>query len=361
MSALHQKWICLLFLPLPVFAQQTAVPVASSGTRAAAAATTPGKPAQRITLDVVVNDRAGRPVLGLQQQDFTVLDNKQQRNIAEFHAVDANAAGPPVETILLVDAVNTGVENIARERQDIDKYLHQYGGKLLTPTSLIFFSDQGAKVQSEPTSDANILIADLNQMDTYMRTIRRSAGFYGDTERFQLSLKTLNSLVGYLSTRQGRKMLIWISPGWPILSGPGMILSDNDRRGLFSAIAGTSTALRLAGITLCSVDPLGSSDALGFRTTYFKEFLKGVKSAQQVDYGDLALQVLADQSGGLVLNSSNDVASEIGRCATDTNSYYVLTMDAAVAEHPNEYHALEIKLGRPGLTARTRTGYYAQP
>jgi hypothetical protein len=28
---------------------------------------------------------------------------------------------------------------------------------------------------------------------------------------------------------------------------------------------------------------------------------------------------------------------------------------------PNEYHALEIKLGKPGLTARTRTGYYAQP
>jgi hypothetical protein len=27
----------------------------------------------------------------------------------------------------------------------------------------------------------------------------------------------------------------------------------------------------------------------------------------------------------------------------------------------NEYHSLEVKVARPGMTVRTRTGYYAQP
>jgi hypothetical protein len=29
--------------------------------------------------------------------------------------------------------------------------------------------------------------------------------------------------------------------------------------------------------------------------------------------------------------------------------------------HPDEYHQLQIKLAKPGLTARTRTGYYSEP
>jgi hypothetical protein len=32
-----------------------------------------------------------------------------------------------------------------------------------------------------------------------------------------------------------------------------------------------------------------------------------------------------------------------------------------VAAKPDEYHQLQIKLAKPGLTARTRQGYYAQP
>ena len=36
------------------------------------------------------------------------------------------------------------------------------------------------------------------------------------------------------------------------------------------------------------------------------------------------------------------------------------TLDTAPADKPNEYHALTVKVA-PGLTARTRAGYYQQP
>ena len=38
-----------------------------------------------------------------------------------------------------------------------------------------------------------------------------------------------------------------------------------------------------------------------------------------------------------------------------------LTFEGLAGDGPNEYHALEIKLDKPGLKALTRTGYYAQP
>ena len=86
-----------------------------------------------------------------------------------------------------------------------------------------------------------------------------------------------------------------------------------------------------------------------------------MKKARQVQIGNLALQVLAAQSGGRVLNSDNDVAGEIATCVADANAFYVLSFDGLPGDGPNEYHALEIKIDKPGLTARTRSGYYAQP
>ncbi|MGI8771884.1 MAG: hypothetical protein ACR2JE_10655 [Acidobacteriaceae bacterium] len=89
--------------------------------------------------------------------------------------------------------------------------------------------------------------------------------------------------------------------------------------------------------------------------------MKGVSAPGQVQAGNLALQVLASQSGGLVLNSSNDVAGQIARCIQDANAFYRISIPAASTEHRDEYHRLEVVIDKPALTARTRTGYYAQP
>ena len=155
--------------------------------------------------------------------------------------------------------------------------------------------------------------------------------------------------------------MVWISPGWPLLSGPRIELTRKDQQQLFNTIVDLSAELRAARITLYSVDPLGTADSGGFRTFYYKEFVKGVKQGSQVQFGNLALQVLAYQSGGRVLNSSNDVSGEVATCISDANAYYVLSFEAAGADGPNDYHSLDVKIDKPGITARTRTGYYAQP
>ena len=340
-------WMFLFSLCLPAFAQAPATSVMANG---------------RITLDVVVNNKFKAPVAGLQKQDFEILDNKQAQSIISFEPVGQSAsAEAATEIVLIVDSVNTSFGRVAFERDQITKFLRQDGGRLSRPVSIGFLSDAGLDMQQTSSRDGNALVSYLDQRQTALRSIRRSQGFYGAADRTELSLRALGGLAEFERQRPGRKIVIWISPGWPLLSGPNVILSSKDQQGLFNTIVATSTQLRESRITLYSVDPLGTDDSGGFRTFYYEQFLKGVTQPRQVQYGDLALQVLAQQSGGRVLNSNNDVVGEITRCARDANAGYTLSFDAHPGDGPNEYHAIEVKIAQPELKAQTRSGYYAQP
>jgi hypothetical protein len=74
---------------------------------------TPSPADGQIKLDVLVTDDSGRPVAGLEQKDFALLDNKNPRPLLSFRAVDgvvgAGPGEPPVEVILLVDVTNTSL------------------------------------------------------------------------------------------------------------------------------------------------------------------------------------------------------------------------------------------------------------
>jgi VWFA-related protein len=359
---------CFLCGSLSAFAQQQPTAPAT-GQLQTPPALSPDAADHHLVLDVVVTDKSGKAVKGLEQKDFTILDNGHPQTILSFQtsggdesaATNMQSADSAVRIILLVDEVNTNFTRVAYERDEIKRVLLQNGGKLARPMSLAFFSDTGTDVQNATSRDGNALLALFDQHETALRGIRRSSGFYGAVERFQLSLNTLNSLISKEATIPGRKMVIWVSPGWPILSGPQVDLSDKQRASLLASIISISTALRETRMTLYNINPEGAEDAGGIQAFYYKEFLKPMTSAKQVLPGNLALQVLAIHSGGLVFNASNDITAQINHCVADADAFYTLTLDAARAEKPNEYHAIEVKVAAPGLTARTQSGYYVQP
>lgn len=313
-----------------------------------------------ISLDVVVTDAAGKAVSGLQQQDFTVLDNDQPQKLSSFEAVQGSTADPPVEVILLIDLVNTTFSRVAYERQEIDKFLRQNNGQLAYPTTLVLFSDTSTQIDPNPSRDGNALAASLASSNSSLRTIGRSAGFYGAEERMQTSFNALNRLISYEGGKPGRKMLIWISPGWPLLQGPNVQFGSKDQQTFFNWIANFSNTLRTSRTTLYAIDPRGADDNL-LGTFYYQSFLKGVKKPSQAGPGNLALQVLAVQSGGKVLNTSNDLTGEINGCVSDASAYYLMSLDVQRSDHVNEYHALTVKVDKPGVKVRTNAAYYGQP
>jgi VWFA-related protein len=347
--------VLFCWLSFPAFAQQGASPaqVPTRGERPPAA--------RRITLDVVVTDRSGNAVPGLQQQDFTLLDDKQPQKITSFYPGGGkyNPADIPLKVILIVDAINTPFQGVAVQRGQLKEFLRHDGGELPLPTSLAYLADKYTG-QTPVTQDGNVLVGALSSQQYGLRTTNRSQGFYGGIERANLSIGALEGLVSSEATQPGRKLLIWLGPGWPLLSGPGVKLTAKDQDALFREVVRLSAALRDARITLYNINRPGMSNSLS-REFYYENFLKGVGSADKVQNGNLGLQVLAVQSGGRVLNASNDVADSIARCLEDRKAFYTLTFDSPAPDHPDEYHRLQVKIGKPGLTARTRTGYYAQP
>jgi VWFA-related protein len=315
----------------------------------------------RIWLDVVVTDKAGNPQPGLQQSDFSILDDKLPLNIASFRAIDGSGPAEPLRVIILLDAINTGVQTMGYERLELEKFLRENSGHLALPTSLVFVTDTTTEIQPKSTLDGNALADLVGSKETGLRISGRSQGIYGAMDRLNMSLTALKRIIAYEAPQPGRKLLVWFSPGWPLLSGPRIDLTKKNQEWLFNTIVEISRDLRQSRITLYSVDPLGSREAASFRVSYYKGFLKGVPSPNKTEPADLALQVLATQSGGKALNSSNDLAQLIASCVIDAKAYYTLAFDAVPADHPDEYHSLEVKVDKPGLIARTRTGYYAQP
>lgn len=193
-----------------------------------------------------------------------------------------------------------------------------------------------------------------------MHVIRRSGG-YDAVERLELSLKTLRSIFAVEASKPGRKMLIWIGPGWPMLQGPGYRASDATQRAVFNMIVDANRTLREARITMYSVNSYDPQSPGMMRAALYKGFLKGVPSARQAESGDLAVPVFAIQSGGRVLDMAEDLVNKLNSCVAEAKSYYTIGFDPPGADHVDEYHGLELKVDKPQMKARTITGYYAEP
>jgi VWFA-related protein len=351
----------------------------------------------RVKLEVVVTNKQGGPVPGLDLKDFTLLDNKKSQAILGFKAEEGSRQTQvPTEVILVLDTVNSTFQQAAFARQQTAKFLTRNGGQLAYPTSIALFSTDGVHIQPQPSTDGSALAALIEQASANLPAVDSTTGDYGEVGRFQLSVRTLTGIAENEAKKPGRKMLIWIGPGWPTLAGTNFGSTTQDRQRLFAVIVELSTRLREAHMKLYSISPLDTekrgavlnmpptgsagvptlpmpaSESAGAQRTIgggggnagepnYKEFLKGTKSAKQADSESLAFQVLAVQSGGRVLNPNNDLSGQLADCLEELNAFYTISFDPPRAEQTDEYHELKVLVSRAGLTVRTNSGYYNQP
>ena len=347
--------ILILCLPALPRAQQAG---AAAGA-VAQAAPTPVPAEGRIKMDVVVPDHAGKPVSGLELSDFTLLDNGQPTKIISFRATNGTVrqGAPPAEVILLIDSVNMKVTYVDRAREEIEKFLREEGGHLAQPVSVFLFTNEGVKVLLQPSTDGNALAAQLEHASGNLRTIGESGAAWGAVERFQTSVQALTIVAKSETRRPYRKLLIWVGPGWPSLESVSIQATSKGQQQFFDWIVELSNKLRDARTSVYSIS-LGEPDASSYR---YRDFLKGVKTADRTSPGNLGLRVVATQSGGRVFGPDNDLAGQIESCVRDASALYTLTFDPPRAEKPNEYHELKVEVGKPELIGWTITGYYNQP
>jgi VWFA-related protein len=310
---------------------------------------------------VLVTDAAGAPVGGLRQQDFSLLDNGQPITPASFEASDGpTRADPPVEVILLLDETNNLLRNISYEQTDLMRFLRQNGGRLACPTTIMLFTEHGVQTEPHATTDGNALAADLGKTSAPVHMIPLSGG-YEAIQRLQQSLRALSLIATAESSRPGRKLLIWIGPGWPLLESAAFQQSQQSQRADFNLLVDLTRRLQEARITLYQVNRLDPSSGLMFLRERYRSYLQPAASPRDFQMAALSLPVFVVHSGGLVQDTPGDFIAMLNRCIAEAQPYYTVRFNPTAAKQDSEYHAVTVRLSRPGLSARTWAGYYADP
>ena len=317
-----------------------------------------------IHLDVVVTDQSGRSVAGLPLSDFTLLDNGRRINPLSFHAYsEQSGPNPAVRLIVVVDTLALPGLLPTNERLAVENFLRANGGHLAQPVSLYELDESGFYSVGMPSTDGNALASDLlrskdlHQLRSFRSTLRGVTWKWMDLNDTP-SLEGLKAL-GQIATMErqvpGRKLLIWVGPGWGIGSGA---YADRtvSKEEVFYTIRWFSDLLREARVTLYSLSA-GETEP----SEFYLKYLSGVASPQQASFMNLYRKVLAEQSGGRVLNSGSDLLSQIESCIHEPDAFYTLSFDPPPTAQPNEYHDLKLQIQKPGLSAHTNTGYYNQP
>ena len=295
----------------------------------------------------------------LEPLDLTLLDNDQPRKVLSFRRTDGATGSrfdPPVEVIVVIDAVNLPYQATTLQRLEVEKFLRLNNGQLKFPTSVFLFSSAGLRVQPAPSKDGNALAKMLDEATGTVRARDLSGGVYSLVEQFQDSFKTIQGIAENEARKPGRKLLIWIGPGWPLLTERFFIQSNESRQNYFRQLVALNKRLREARITLYNVAPI-----VGVTPVLYRGYLKPVTEARKMEIGYLALQVLALATGGRVLDPGNDLVGLILDCQSDVGPYYTITFESPQAVGADEFHSLRVEVKGERLTARTDSGYYDEP
>ena len=337
-----------------------------------------------VEVDVVVRDDKG-PVKGLTKEDFTLLDKGKPQAIAIFSVRSADSKAPkpaplpngvvsnrlrsrgdePVSaTVVLIDRLNTAVEDQSRIRLQALKYLRAAGGdegialyalnKKLTvlqefteDRERLIRAAEKAPIETSvdltagdvAVADNGILLsADLTQMsqNAVANTLDNAR-----QRRVDGTTAALETLARHLSGMPGRKKLIWISGSFPMVftqEETHNLSTTTEHQDFSDPIDRRIQSLNAANVAVYPIDPRGPLVGL---------------SDPNID----AEVYLASRTGGKANYGSNDIAGALEAAITDTDLTYTLGFYTNINEADGTYHSLTVKVDRPGVQIRNRLGY----
>ena len=379
-----------------------------------------------VNIDVWVTDKQGKPVDGLGKDDFVVLQDGQPVEVTNFYAVaggrpvsespddDAPAPAPaPVvrhprsreplvapehRLWLIVYIDNYNLDPIERDRvlPALETFLGrtlQTGDQAMIVTfkrSLDVrqpFTDQLAQLRSAlgtlRKESGLAVVRDRERADTLQQIDQAGSGSSALTYARQYAEEQMNG-VGYtvdalqrlidtLAGLPGRKALLHVSSGIPMLAGEEMFHAVAEKHGLtqaYSEIPRHDTTRRFERVirraneqrvTFHTMDAgglrgmeFGAAEYAGFVDMDLRSTLDSVVPENLQS----PLRLMANQTGGRAILNRNEVLPALDEVAQDFRSFYSLGVSSADVDS-GRYHRLEVKLSerRRGVSLRHRGGY----
>jgi VWFA-related protein len=207
--------------------------------------------------------------------------------------------------------------------------------------------------------------------------------------RAQRTMAAMKLLSRRMAGYPGRKNLIWVSAGFPIEITSQVVQMSTDSAALEQNAISAAPQVRVeksyeddlhqlaaeltdAQLSVYSVDARGllgsvASDATTQGTNEAGLLRLGADYGAQVARGNTGVQntqdtllTLSSESGGLFFKNQNDIAGALSTCVADGSSYYLLAYYPDYKDWDGKFHKIQIKVNKPDLEVRHRTGYFAK-
>jgi len=316
-----------------------------------------------VILDVVVTDKKGKPVSGLKQSDFTILEDKTPQTIRSFEAPELHVMPPapanqPVVTsakdlpkignapvtIMVLDELNTSFADMAYARQSLQKYLAAQPPVLKEPSALLVVTNTKFQLLHDYTQNRDELLQTLKKHwpEYPWKMAQSGKGGPGTTERIAMSLSSLLQIAEATRGLPGRKNVLWVGA-----NAPGVDFSSADPETIKEMTAVTkrvTQTLLETRIAVFDIDP-----------TINEASMVGVMVPDAGDdSGDSDTMTDTDPF-------SYDINNVVAESIDTGSTYYTLSYSPTnSAEDAAKFRNIKIVLSNPDLTATTRTGYYPE-
>ncbi len=178
------------------------------------------------------------------------------------------------------------------------------------------------------------------------------------------SLYALLGILQPLATLSGRKTLVYFSEGLNVPPAVEDVFQN------------TISAANRANVAIYSIDARGLNVRSDGAEARLALELSGGQSGAASSIRDDAIQSsqdairlnrkgvlgdLAESTGGLLISDTNDLRRGLDHLAVDLQSYYEVAYTSPNPKTDGRWRVIRVKVSRPGLTVRTRKGYFAFP
>ncbi len=372
-----------------------------------------------VQVDAVITDNKGQLVTDLLPEEVEILEDGKAQKITNFSFVPLEPLGPaqPVErkvdksapplppvrlrpeqvrrTIaLVVDDLGLSFESMHYVRQALRKFLEQQ----MREDDLVAIIRTGGGIGAlqQFTSDKRQLYAAVEKVKWNPIGRGRVAAFAPissdplanlasnvpatiaaqqssvDLDEFREeifavgTLGALNYIVRGLRELPGRKSVLLISDGFPLLTTGDP--TGNTR--ILTSLQRLTDLANRASVVIYTMDARGlqilgltSADSTGGMTVGEIEQQLSTRRSRFFD-SQSGLNYLAQQTGGLAIRNNNDLSGGIRRVLEDHKGYYLIgyrpddsTFDPVSGRR--KFHKLSLKIKRPGkFKIRMRNGFF---
>lgn len=353
----------------------------------------PQEDARMVDLNVVALDSHGAPVADLTRDDFRITDAGKPEKIAFFrHRDDAakpvpqlapgeysnrSAGNVPHATLILFDMLNqefgtrgTTTNYLIHDLQSLDSadYVYLY---ILTVNGGLYAVHglPGAEGEVTPPGGEPWTRHIKEMMDEALRKVYqvRDPGVIQDVEwRAQMTFRALDALGADLSRIPGRKNIVWLSDGVPLVLGPRR--SDTGDIVDFTPLLRQMTeTMDRSKVSIYAVRTIMMGSSGNINAPEPSDSMAGARGIPRVSAPATAyngseslatLDTFANLTGGRP-DAGKDIGAAVRQALNDMRTSYQVGYYPAAANWDNKFHKLRITCTRKGVRIQAKTGYYA--